>query len=381
MSFSCKILYYCPVSFGGIADYAHRQCEALGKTGAEITMLCPNDFPFPAAGYHQAKMLGRDAAPKMSRLKNRIRIFRRLLDDAGYLDRFIAKGNFRQVFFASYGEYLAPLWAWRFRRHARRGVKFGAVAHDPVRDYVVGPLWWHRWSIAEGYSFLSEIFVHETIKLDTGRPMKNLRTTEIPHGPYPFPRPNKTRNDFRHELGIPNDAPLFLCFGHIRDNKNLDLILAAMQEVKSAWLLVAGSKASANQKSAADYQALAEKLSVADRCRWQIAFLEPLDVSNCFAAADFVLLTYAKSFRSTSGVLNVAAWFQKPVIASAGESPLLNLVQKYDLGCTVEADSSRAIVHGMTQLIERQSPVKWDDYLRDNSWEENAANVIKAMES
>jgi glycosyltransferase involved in cell wall biosynthesis len=376
-----KILYYCPVSFGGIAEYGNRQCEALAEAGAVVIMLCPSDFPFDSPLYQRDRSLTQDASPRQSRLRNRIRIFKRLLDDAKTLDRTIHKGGFRKVLFASYGEYLAPLWAWRFRAHARRGVKFGAIAHDPVRDYVVGPLWWHRWSIAEGYSFLSEAFVHEPIELDTVRAMKTLRTTLIPIGPFSFPEPSKKRQELRSELQIPQDAPLFLSFGHLRNNKNLHLIIEALKEVKNAWLLVAGTEAPPNQTLSSDYQNLAAAAGVADRCRWRISFLQPSDVSNYFNASDYVLLTYAKSFRSASGVLSVAAWFQKPIIASAGESSLLSLVRNYQLGCTVEADSAAAIVEGMNSQMHRHSPVRWDDYLHDNGWQTNANKVIEAMAS
>ncbi|NJR43852.1 MAG: hypothetical protein HC767_15525 [Akkermansiaceae bacterium] len=49
--------------------------------------------------------------------------------------------------------------------------------------------------------------------------MKNLRTTLVPIGPFSFPAPTKNLEELRKELGIPQDAPLFLSFGHLRDNK------------------------------------------------------------------------------------------------------------------------------------------------------------------
>jgi hypothetical protein len=92
------------------------------------------------------------------------------------------------------------------------------------------------------------------------------------------------------------------------------------------------------------------------------------------------MLTYAKSFRSASGVLAVAAWFRKTVIASAGESALLSLVRKYQLGCVVEPDQAEAIANGMKLLLTDAAPLGWSDYLRDNGWEKNATTVIAAME-
>ncbi|NJR43851.1 MAG: hypothetical protein HC767_15520 [Akkermansiaceae bacterium] len=139
--------------------------------------------------------------------------------------------------------------------------------------------------------------------------------------------------------------------------------------MKEAWLLVAGTEAPCSQKSSADYQKTAESLGVAERCRWRVAFLEANDVSNYFNASDCVLLTYSSSFRSASGVLSVAAWFQKAVIASAGESSLLTLVETYQLGPVIRPDSSEEIVKGMKSIMTTEVSPEWSRYEADNSWE------------
>src|SRR5262249_43039811 len=149
---------------------------------------------------------------------------------------------------AYYFEYLAPIWSRRLRQLARQGVVFGAVVHDPVRDVVVGPAWWHRWSVACGYSFMREAYVHGPIELDTVKPMPQLRTTVIPHGPYCFPPATHTREDVRAKFGIPPGAFLLLAFGHVRDTKNLNLVIRAMAENPGCYLMVAGQELSASQK-------------------------------------------------------------------------------------------------------------------------------------
>ena len=126
-------------------------------------------------------------------------------------------------------EYFAPLWAPRFQSLASGGVTFGAMVHDPVRQTVIGPRWWHQWSIASNYSFLREAFVHDPIELDTVRPVAGLRTTVVPHGPYQFPPLALSRDVMREQLRIPRDGLLMLSFGHIRDAKNLDLVLRVMR--------------------------------------------------------------------------------------------------------------------------------------------------------
>ena len=374
------LLLYCPSSFGGIPDYAHYQAEALGQCGWKVRMLCQPDYPHQAEHYEQDPCLPGAKERGNSKLKRAARLFRDMLKGYAILAAKTRDLGYRQVLLASYGEYLAPLWAWRFRKLRKKGVRFGAVIHDPVRDFVLGPKRWHRWSVSECYSFIDDGFVHEAIELDTGSRKYSVRQTVIPHGPYPFPDPSRARAEVREGLDIPQDAKLFLCFGHLRDGKNLNLILEAMQEVPDAWVLIAGTEAGTGHTTSADYQKQAERLGVASRCRWIIGFASPEEAADYFEAADFALLTYEARFRSASGVLNVATRYRRPVVASCGESNLASAVVKYDLGVRVKPDSAPEITKGMQQLLESPPAANWEGYEQDNSWIANARLVIEAFE-
>ncbi|MGA0094785.1 MAG: glycosyltransferase, partial [Chthoniobacterales bacterium] len=124
-------------------------------------------------------------------------------------------------------------------------------------------------------------------------------------------------------MAIPDDAQVLLSFGHIRDGKNLDQIIAALPLLPDAHLLVAGREQSGGQKPAAFYRELAATLGVADRCHWCTDYIPNTEVWKYFRASDVLMLTYSKDFRSASGVLNVNAQFGLPVMASAGGGPLL----------------------------------------------------------
>ncbi len=295
------------------------------------------------------------------------------------LNRVIGSTGCRRVLFNTYSEYLAPLWAWRLRRWHRRGVRFAAVVHDPVRNYVVGPRWWHHLSIAQGYSFLDLAFVHAPIKLDTYTRQPRLRTHVIPHGPYLYPSPLATAQQLRANLGVPDDAKLLLSFGHIRDNKNLELVLQAMVQMPQIWLLVAGPEATAGQHPSAHYKKLADHLGVADRCCWKLGYQSPHQVANHFTAADLLLLTYSSSFRSESGVLHLGARYRKPAIASAGESGLLDAVSKFGIGAVVEPDNPVALEQGLRHILKHPPKPDWEAYENSNSWNRNAQIVSEAM--
>lgn len=375
-----RLLVFCSEASGGLADYAHAQCEALAQQSLHVTLLAPADFIHHSSLYTLRADLAPTTPPtSWPVLLRRFYFPFRLLANSRASQRFIKRFNYQFVLWNSFTEYLAPLWAWRFRRLRRLGVCFAAVVHDPVRSFRVGPLWWHRLSIAEGYSFLSHAFVHAPIVLETFRYNPSLRTTQIPHGPFLFPVDATSGEEMRASLGISEDSPLLLAFGRLRTDKNLDLVLHAVAQHPTAHLLVAGPEATPGQLQSSDYRSIALRLGISQRCHWLIHFHSDADISAVFTAADAVVLAYSASFRSASGVLNVAANYKLPLLVSAGDGALLTAVRRYSLGVVVTPDESDALATGLEQLLENPAPTNWTAYLEENSWEINANRVIEAM--
>ncbi|MEL7355046.1 MAG: glycosyltransferase family 4 protein [Cyanobacteria bacterium J06560_6] len=379
-----KLLYYSPSSYGGLADYAHEQANALVEVGVEVDLLCMPNYPTDKGHQYtlvaQLKELDPDK-PIKTKTGRVWRYINTTLTNYRTLSATIKRGAYKYVLMGSYAEYLSPLWARQLCHLAGRGVVFGAVVHDPVRDFVLGPAWWHRWSVSRGYAYLSNAFVHEHIALDTGTATKNLTTTVIPHGLYRFPHARRSASLVRQDLNIPQQAKVILSFGHIRDGKNLDLILHAMVKLPQVYLIVAGKEQSSGQRPASFYQRLAESLDVANRCRWEVGFVSEEVAADLFTASDIVALTYSRIFRSASGVLGVAANYQKQCIASGGEGALKETVKKYGLGTWVEPDSYEAIHTGLKQQLYKPPQPHWNDYYADNSWLMNAQKVVNALKS
>lgn len=376
-----RLLYYAPATYGGLLIYAQEQADALAGLGIEVDVLCPPGFKKRPGDRYNIKPLLEN--PKTGTEGNKLlqifRFYRKLTRNLGILRREIKRGGYRHVFFVSYAEYFAPLWAGAFRRLARNGVNFGSMVQEPERNFRVGPAWWHRWSVASAYSFLGSVFVHEDMPLDTGRPIPGLKVGVVPMAPHAYPDPSETREEVRRRLGIPQDAVVLMSFGHIRDNKNLDYSVLALKEVPQARLLVAGSRSASSQKPESFYVELAGSTGVADRCTWFLDYVSEEDAANYFEASDLVMLTYGSSFRSASGVLNVAARYRKPCIASAGEGSLKAVVTRYKLGIWVEPDDPAAVARGVREWIERRHAPLWDEYIRDNSWQRNAEVVARTM--
>ena len=372
------------MSAGGIVDYARYQLAALSALGLEITLLCPEDWTHPESGRYEVRPeLPVPAVNKASpRVWRRLTFAKTLLAQQARLERVARTEEFRHVLCASYSEYLAPMWAGGLRRLAAKGVVFGAVAHDPMRDHVVGPVWWHRWSIANGYSFLREAFVHAPITLDTVKPMPRLRTTLLPFGTYGFPPPTVPRAEARRNRQLPGNARVLLSFGNIRDGKNLDLILRMMTRFPDVYLVVAGKEQSGGQKPASFYQQLARELGVEARCRWLVRFIDEAEIGDLFEASDVVLLTYSAAFRSASSVLGAAVHYRKRCLASGGEGNLHDSIVRYDLGSWIEPDNLEALCTGVQRSLDGAWPTaRWESYEQENSWARNAQIVVDRMYS
>ena len=376
--FIMRILIYMPHGRGGIVDYTHDQANALHELGCEIDCLCPPSYADGRLARYRLRPELRESFPNVQsslRILRQLRLSLRILQNSDRLVRAIKQGKYEFVLM-HFSEYLAPFWAPRLRRLQASGVTFASVLHDPVRGYVVGPRRWHDWSVRQAFSFLSTVFVHSEQELPTTLPINSV---VIPYGIHVFPEPNRSREAVRQALDLPVDAKVLLAAGFIRDSKNLDLVLRAMATVPEVYLIVAGTDQSGGNKPASYYQALSSELGCADRCRWILRFIDPVERANLFAASDLCVLTYSSSFRSASSALSGAANYRLPSIVSSGPSSMEVVVKGYNLGVWVEPDLTEAIKAGLQLWLSRGISPDWQRYFADYSWSENARRVIAAM--
>jgi glycosyltransferase involved in cell wall biosynthesis len=394
-------LIYCPTSQGGIAEHANYQARALQRWAAassqcgvgsvcEVFLLCGSDF-----------LDGREVGCKKTEIFNfQFSFFGCLAGRLGkLLDRSLqilvdqwrlASEVMRRrpdfVLISSYSEYLSPLWIWPHWILARLfGVIYIANLHDPVRDFQVGPRWWHELSVKMAYWPISIGIVHQRLPEPTPVPAY-VKVVEAPVGVYDLQESPENPAEIRAGWGIPDSGVVFLAFGYIRDNKNLDLVIRALAEFPQAHLIVMGKAQSQKDKPVEFYRKLADELDMSGRVKFFATFVPDEKLASYFAAADVVVLTYDKSFHSQSGVLNVAARARRPVLASAGESPLKDCVQKFRLGVFVEPDDMRALKEGIKKISSCQwrassGEPDWQGYETFASWDVNVAKILDAVES
>jgi glycosyltransferase involved in cell wall biosynthesis len=376
-----SLLYVLEATSGGIAEYGLHQAAALNESGVKVHLLTRKGFqPENRAGVSAEALLPERPAAGSRILKvfSYIRDSRQIGHEVA---RVCAERNIRTVLLDCFREYLAPFWAGPFQRLAASGITIGVVAHDPQRDFVVGPQWWHDRSIRSAYAFIRDVYVHERGRIDWGGSQpERIRVHTIPHGPFAYPEPEKGREKYREELGIQLNETVLLSFGQIRDGKNLDQILRALVHLPdSVKLIVAGRGDSQSQLSPDYYKSLATELGVEGQCIWKTDYIPDAAVSDLFASSDIVLLTYSEKFVSASGVFNTAMMLHRPVVASAGEGPLKRALKDYPIGVWLDDPVGGLIAGAVSSIMERAEPFAFTKYLNDHSWEENARVVRETL--
>jgi glycosyltransferase involved in cell wall biosynthesis len=380
MSAEPKILIFCPSIDGGIPEHAYYQANALEKAGAKVTCLvAPGFLEGRPTRFEKIVCLANAPAENKSRLSKRLKLAWHFVANNFVLAWQVWKQRPGLVLLACYAEYLAPIWIWPHWFLARVcRIRHAANLHDPVRNFRVGPVWWHKLSVRVAYLPLDFVLVHDKLPEPSPVPAK-IRVEQVPVGLYEVRGSMDGHSALRDKWGAADGQKVFLSFGYVRDGKNLDLSVRALAQVPKAFLVVAGSLASPKDKPVAYYRELAEQLGVSGRCHFFEGFVSDTEVGGYFAAADFVLLTYASTFHSQSGVLNVAARARKPVLASAAPSPMIKAVNDFQLGVSVKPDSLEAVVEGMRQLVESGVSPDWEGYESYASWDANARKILELV--
>ncbi|MGF1448978.1 MAG: glycosyltransferase family 4 protein [Opitutales bacterium] len=376
------VLFFAPAEVGGLAEHVHYQASALHQAGVRVEVLCaPGFLDGREVPYALRRSLMRPGSASPNKWRRGLRLALANVFNPYILAWRAVFSRPRLVFFDSYTEYFSPLWIkphWLLARVF--GFRYGMNLHDPVRDYVLGPKWWHKLSVWLAYTPFSFGLIHQKLP-DTSIVPSWLKLHEVPVGVYAVQNMHASPALLRTELNLPEHARVFLAFGFIRDNKNLDLFIRAMADFPQVHFVIAGRAQASKDKPVGYYKELAQSEGVADRVTFKNDFIPDEEIAALFNLADTVVLTYDASFHSQSGVINIAATVKKPVIASGGESPLKEVVQRFKLGEFVEPDSLEALKEGLRYRLEQadDSSADWAGYFDYASWQTNIQPLLREL--
>lgn len=187
----------------------------------------------------------------------------------------------------------------------------------------------------------------------------------------------------RNHLGIPLDKKVILCFGILRPYKGFDDAVLAMPEIlqkhPEAFLYIsAGVRVFGGPQ---DIQSLIKKTKIEKSSKAEFEFVLSDQIEAIFKTADIVLLPYRQV--SQSGILNIALYFQKPLIISD------LFVEAKDIngkcGLSIAPGKPNEIAKAVSNLLDDQSTYqKYSKFMaiyqNDKTWATTAETYKKVIE-
>jgi len=378
-----KVGFYNFFPAGGIGRYTASLLEELGqREELDVHLFCAPEFRWqsiPNVAIHPVlHNISHSFAP--------IRKARFLVQQVRNPLRAIAHARrlgIRVMHFAEFNHLSFPVWK---RALERSGIKMAVSAHDVRRQKAVFQAGWEDRQLKAVYQKADALFVHSEFQKQelirfTGLSGQNLHV--VPHGPYEYGPLINDQEQAKSRLGLPPNKEIALFFGQIRDEKNLEGLMKAMSKDREAYHLLVAGQVGGRHRGREYYETLAKELHLEDRIHFKWGFVPAEQVPVYFSAADWVALPYQSSFTSQSGVLNISAYYGKPVLASA--APVLReTVLESDVGIAAEGNEVHQLTEGIHQLRERLQAgysFPYTSYLKKYSWEENARITTQVYQS
>lgn len=375
-----KILFYQFFPAGGIGRYTNELASALHSTGEiDVEVACSPDFAYRENAPYRVY-------PQLASLTHQNAILRKLkfmlaqgLSPAAFLSRARQEGV-DIVHFSNINHLTYRFWREQVRRQAYR---VAVTVHDVRRKKAILNRAWEERGLRCFYRDADALFVHSQVQLEDLLEFASpdpSRIHIVPHGPYAYPETNISKAQIRANFRIPEARTVGLCFGMVRDDKNVSEQLSALAKMTEdrPFLVVAGKMPSSGPGSEEALRQRIVSLGLEADVLLLNRYIGDDEVGQLYRGADFACLTYKSYFTSQSGVLNVAMHFDCPVLATPAPT-LAETVGNYRIGCVCPGDQAGDIVTGLKALLGKLDQGEAFDfaaYRKAHSWQENARQTL-----
>ncbi len=328
---------------GGLATFDELFCKAFNEQGHDCEIISyslqyPN-FLFP--GSTQFDTSGN--APKNIKIHT-------LINSVNPLSwiktaRFIKKQNPDFIVFRFWIPFMGPALGSIARMVRKSGVKVLAITDNVIpHETRPGDVAFAKYFInaCDGFVTMSKAVMKDLEKFTNTVHKKCLL-----HPLYTSFGEKLNKIDARKALELPTDKQLVLFFGLIRKYKGLDMLLDAMNELKSnpnIVLVIAGEFYEDKQP----YLDLIKKYGIENQVILHGKFIANEDVKLYFSAADLVALPYRSA--TQSGVTQVSFHFEVPTLVT-NVGGLGEIIPDKVAGYVVESNG-KAIAEGIKDYFE-----------------------------
>jgi glycosyltransferase involved in cell wall biosynthesis len=368
-----RIIIYNSSSFGGCFDYGREIFHAY--SALDGVSSCEWWVPENAVTEYDPrirKIFIHDKPALRFRIFRQLHFLYRSLMNPLLLYLRMAAAPDSVLIFNDFEQLTAPFWVPLFQKLLRRRHQFSVILHDPDRDAYPPSIRWTNYSMRMLMRLMDVAFYHHYLPEKPYYAPGFTHYIDVPHGVFMLPDPDP---DFLYGIRQmnPSGKKILSIPGNIRPEKNYHLAIAALPFLPDCILLIAGAASNARVDVEA-YRRQAREAGVEDRVLWIEAYLKPAELAAVMAVSDVILLNYADSFSSQSGIFNVSVPFRKPVVVSAGRSSLSRMVAAFGIGTMAEGFENEELAKAIRLALSAEAhPERWDRYLEYASWDRNAA--------
>jgi glycosyltransferase involved in cell wall biosynthesis len=365
---------------GGSSLYLRQFAAAMKKNGFPVTYYVPKGTDMGVADDASCRYALREPSTHPPFVKAKI------LKYAYHLAKYL----YNAAVFRPGGEVrvvhmLFPFYLTDFlvaNRLKREGKKVVLTVHEvlPHRPFLGGRA--DRGMMKKLYERADLLLAHtrslkkELVELFSLSPDK---ISVVPHGYFALPQSPLGVAALREKYHIPQGRKVLLFFGSIRENKGLDVLIDAMKGLtRDYFLVIAGETAGASEIPARHYRDLIARYRIADSVVWTEKYIPEEEAAEFFKMADAVVLPYKGSFHAQSGILNLAAGFDRPCVVS-DVGGLGELVHEYRLGVVVPPEDADALREGIITLFENRNSASYgfQEYSDENNWDRAAEKYVE----
>lgn len=380
-----RVLHYLFFPGGGIGRYAHELVGLMNRVdGLEIELACPTNYEW-LDGADYSTWPGLLPVGSGNRLTRRLGFLRAQFANPSRAMRRARETGCQIVHLSNINHLTFPFWS---RTARRAGLKIVATAHDVRRAKAMIHRGYENRQLASFYASADALFVHSAHQRDDLLEFSECdpeRVHIVPHGPYSYGAASGSREELRDRLGLPRVRSVAIFFGQIRDEKNLDILIRALGRCPDRpHLVVAGHSAGGAHRGLSGYRELADECSISDDITFVEGYLPDELVADYFTAADFVALPYRRSFTSQSGVLNVAAHYRRPVLATDTVT-FRETIETCRIGRLVEGEDVETLTEGLEWMTRHarspEQPWEFDDYETRFGWDANVRTTVEVYRS
>ncbi|WP_232798221.1 glycosyltransferase family 4 protein [Salinibacter altiplanensis] len=184
-------------------------------------------------------------------------------------------------------------------------------------------------------------------------------------------------DEARAALDLPDDAPVILFFGFVREYKGLHVLLEALPDVlgdrPDLHLVVAGEPYDDPER----YRRLVRAHDLGARVHWHDDYIPSSDVPTYFGAADLVVQPYVSA--TQSGVAQIATHFETPMVVT-DVGGLAESIPHEEAGFVVPPENPDALAAAITRFFREDWAEELTDGVRKRKRAQQPARLLEAIE-